>query len=36
VLNLTDEEYIGSLNNSGARYYPGAPLSARVGLNFAF
>ncbi|HSC66249.1 MAG TPA: catecholate siderophore receptor Fiu [Cellvibrio sp.] len=36
VLNLTDEEYIGSLNNSGARYYPGAPLSARLGLNFAF
>ncbi len=36
VLNLTDEEYIGSLNNGGSRYYPGAPLSARVGLNFAF
>lgn len=36
VLNLTDEEYIGSLNSGGSRYYPGAPLSARVGVNFAF
>ncbi len=36
VLNLTDEEYIGSLNNAGSRYYPGAPLSARLGVNFAF
>lgn len=36
ILNLTDEDYIGSLNNAGSRYYPGAPLSARVGVNFAF
>ncbi len=36
VLNLADEEYIGSLNNSGARYYPAQPLSARLGVNFAF
>lgn len=36
ILNLTDEEYIGSLNNSGARYFPGQPLSARLGVNFAF
>lgn len=36
VLNLADEEYIGSLNNSGARYYPGAPRSVRLGANFSF
>lgn len=36
LLNLADEEYIGSLNNAGSRYYPGAPLSARLGVNFAF
>lgn len=36
VLNLADEEYIGSLNNSGARYYPGAPRSFRLGANFSF
>lgn len=36
ILNLADEEYIGSLNNSGARYYPGAPRSLRLGANFSF
>ncbi|PUA26904.1 MAG: hypothetical protein B0W54_21060 [Cellvibrio sp. 79] len=36
VLNITDEDYVGSLNNGGSRYYPGAPLSARLGVNFAF
>lgn len=36
ILNLTDEDYVGSLNNGGSRYYPGAPLSARLGVNFAF
>jgi catecholate siderophore receptor len=36
IMNLADEEYIGSLNNSGARYYPGAPRSARLGANFTF
>lgn len=36
LMNLTDEEYIASLNNSGARYYPNVPLSARLGLNFTF
>lgn len=36
VLNLTDEDYVASLNNGGSRYYPGAPLSARLGVNFAF
>ncbi len=36
ILNLADEEYIGSLNNSGARYYPGAPRSVRLGANVTF
>jgi catecholate siderophore receptor len=36
LMNLTDEEYVASFNNSGARYYPGQPLSARLGVNFAF
>ncbi len=36
ILNLTDEDYVASLNNGGSRYYPGAPLSARLGVNFVF
>lgn len=36
VLNLTDEDYIASLNNAGSRYYAGQPLSARLGVNFSF
>ena len=36
LLNLADEEYVASLNSGGSRYYPGAPLSARLGVNFAF
>ena len=36
VLNITDEDYVGSLNNGGSRYYPGQPLSARLGINFSF
>ena len=36
LMNLTDEDYVASFNNSGARYYPGAPLAARLGVNFAF
>lgn len=36
ILNLADEEYIGSLNNNGSRYYTGAPRSARSGVNFTF
>lgn len=36
VLNITDEEYIASLNNAGSRYYAGQPLSARLGVNFSF
>ena len=34
--NLTDEEYVASLNNSGARYIPGAPRSALLTVNFSF
>jgi catecholate siderophore receptor len=34
--NLADEEYIGSLNNSGARYIPGTPRSALLSVNFTF
>jgi catecholate siderophore receptor len=36
LLNITDEEYIASLNNAGSRYYAGQPLSARLGFNFSF
>lgn len=36
LYNLLDEEYVGSLNNAGSRYYPSVPLSARLGVNFAF
>ncbi|RYY75594.1 MAG: catecholate siderophore receptor Fiu [Gammaproteobacteria bacterium] len=36
ILNIADEAYIGSLNNSGARYFPGAPRSFRLGANFTF
>jgi len=36
VFNLADEEYVASLNNSGARYFPGVERSARLGVNFAF
>ncbi len=36
VFNLLDQDYIASLNNAGSRYYPGAPLSARLGINVAF
>ncbi len=36
LLNITDEDYVASLNNGGSRYYPGAPLSARLGVNFNF
>ena len=34
--NLADEEYIGSLNNSGTRYIPGTPRSALLSVNFTF
>jgi catecholate siderophore receptor len=36
VFNLADEEYVASLNNSAARYFPGVERSARLGVNFAF
>jgi catecholate siderophore receptor len=34
--NLTDEFYVATLNNSGARYSPGAPRSALLTVNFEF
>jgi catecholate siderophore receptor len=34
--NLTDEFYAATLNNSGARYSPGAPRSAMLTINFSF
>ena len=34
--NLTDELYVATLNNSGARYSPGAPRSALLTVNFSF
>jgi catecholate siderophore receptor len=34
--NLTDEFYVATLNNSGARYSPGQPRSALLTLNFQF
>jgi catecholate siderophore receptor len=34
--NLTDEEYVATLNNSGARYSPGTPRSALLTVNFSF
>jgi catecholate siderophore receptor len=36
LLNLTDEDYIATVNNAGSRYYPGAPQSAKLGLNFTY
>lgn len=36
IFNLTDEEYIGSLNSGVSRYTPGAERSARLGINFTF
>ena len=34
--NLTGEEYVASLNNSGTRYSPGTPRSALLTVNFTF
>ncbi len=34
--NLTDELYVASLNNSGARYSPGQPRSGLLTVNFKF
>lgn len=36
VYNLFDEDYIATLNNSGARLTPGQPLSAYLSLNVRF
>ena len=36
VYNLLDEEYVGSVNNSGHRYFPGTPRSYLVTLNARF
>jgi catecholate siderophore receptor len=34
--NLADEEYIATLNNSGARYIPGTERSGLLSVNFRF
>ena len=34
--NVTDEDYIGSINNSGQRYTAGTPLSYLATVNFRF
>ncbi|HTU65696.1 MAG TPA: catecholate siderophore receptor Fiu [Steroidobacteraceae bacterium] len=34
--NVTDEFYVAMLNNSGARYSPGAPRSGLLTVNFSF
>lgn len=34
--NLLDEEYVATLNNSGARFIPGTPRSALLTVNFSF
>ena len=36
IYNLTDKDYVASINKSGYRYIPGTPRSARITANFAF
>jgi len=36
IYNLTDKDYVASINKSGYRYLPGTPRSARITANFAF
>ncbi|MBF7070835.1 TonB-dependent siderophore receptor [Aliarcobacter butzleri] len=36
VYNLTDEEYVANMNNSGRRYTPGASRSGLFSLNYKF
>jgi catecholate siderophore receptor len=36
VYNVTDEEYIGTINNAGQRYIIGTPLSYLATVNFSF
>jgi catecholate siderophore receptor len=34
--NVTDEDYVGMVNNSGQRYTAGVPLSYLATVNFKF
>ncbi|MET0321008.1 MAG: catecholate siderophore receptor Fiu [Duganella sp.] len=36
VYNITDKEYVGSINKSGYRYIPGQPRSASLTANIKF
>ena len=36
VYNVTDEDYVGMINNSGQRYNAGVPLSYLATVNFKF
>jgi catecholate siderophore receptor len=36
VQNVFDKEYIGTLNNNGSRYQPGAPRTFTLAANFLF
>lgn len=36
VYNITDKDYVASINKSGYRYTPGTPRSARLTANFTF
>ncbi len=36
VYNLTDEEYVANMNNSGQRYTPGTPRSGLISLAYKF
>jgi catecholate siderophore receptor len=36
VYNLTDEEYVANMNNSGRRYTPGASRSGLISLAYNF
>ena len=36
VYNLADKDYLSSINNSGARYYPGKPRSALLTALFTY
>ncbi len=36
VYNVGDEDYVGSINNSGQRYFAGIPRSYLATLNFKF
>ena len=36
LYNLTDEEYVANMNNSGRRYTPGASRSGLLSLAYNF